>query len=46
MDTLIAAIGTVLACYRTLGGLCDWIEAEAPASVDRKRSLGTTVSLA
>ena len=33
-DTLIAAIGTVLATDRTLGGLCDWVEAEAPASVD------------
>ena len=33
-DTLIAAIGTVLAIDRTLGGLCDWVEAEAPASVD------------
>ena len=33
-DTLIAAIGTVLAADRTLGGLCDWVEAEAPASVD------------
>jgi hypothetical protein len=33
-DSLIAAIGTALAADRTLGGLCDWIEAEAPASVD------------
>ena len=33
-DTLIAAIGTALAADRTLGGLCDWVEAEAPASVD------------
>ena len=33
-DTLIAAIGTALATDRTLGGLCDWVEAEAPASVD------------
>ena len=33
-DTLIAAIGTALASDRTLGGLCDWVEAEAPASVD------------
>ena len=33
-DTLIAAIGTVLATDRTLGGLCDWVEAEAPAAVD------------
>jgi hypothetical protein len=33
-DTLIVAIGTAFATDRTLGGLCDWVEAEAPASVD------------
>ena len=33
-DTLIATIGTTLEADRTLGGLCDWIEPEAPASVD------------
>lgn len=33
-DALIAAIGTALAADRTLGGLCDWVEPEAPASVD------------
>ncbi len=33
-DTLIAAIGTALDADRTLGGLCDWVEPEAPASVD------------
>ena len=33
-DSLIAAIGTALAADRTLGGLCDWVEAEAPASID------------
>ncbi|TYB84206.1 acyl-CoA transferase [Oceaniovalibus sp. ACAM 378] len=33
-DTLIAAIGTALEADRTLGGLCDWVETEAPASVD------------
>ena len=33
-DALLAAIGTALATDRTLGGLCDWVEAEAPASVD------------
>ena len=33
-DALIAAIGTVLEADRTLGGLCDWVEPEAPASVD------------
>ncbi len=33
-DTLISAIGSALEADRTLGGLCDWIEPEAPASVD------------
>ncbi len=33
-DTLIAAIGATLEMDRTLGGLCDWVEPEAPASVD------------
>ena len=33
-DTLMVSIGTALAADRTLGGLCDWIEAEAPRPVD------------
>ena len=33
-DTLIASIGMALAADRTLGGLCDWVEAEAPQPVD------------
>ena len=33
-DTLIAAIGTTLEADRTLGGICDWVEAEAPDAVD------------
>ena len=33
-DTLAADIGSVLAADRTLGGLCDWVEAEAPEPVD------------
>ena len=28
-DTLCASVGTTLAADRTLGGLCDWVEAEA-----------------
>ena len=31
---LCAGIGAVIAADRTLGGLCDWIEAEAPRPVD------------
>jgi len=33
-DTLTASIGTAIAADRTLGGLCDWVEAEAPRPVD------------
>lgn len=33
-DTLCASIGAAIADDRTLGGLCDWIEAEAPQPVD------------
>lgn len=33
-DSLITAIGAALEADRTLGGLCDWVEPEAPASVD------------
>jgi len=33
-DTLLQAIGTTLASDRTLGGLCDWVEAQAPQPVD------------
>jgi hypothetical protein len=33
-DILCASIGAALAADRTLGGRCDWIEAEAPRPVD------------
>ena len=33
-DTLCASIGTTLTADPTLGGLCDWLEAEAPRPVD------------
>lgn len=33
-DTLCASIGAALDADRTLGGLCDWVEAEAPQTVD------------
>jgi len=33
-DALCASIGVVIAADRTLGGLCDWVEAEAPRPVD------------
>jgi hypothetical protein len=31
---LAASIGATLAADRTLGGLCDWVEAEAPHPID------------
>jgi len=33
-DNLCASIGAVISADRTLGGLCDWVEAEAPRPVD------------
>ncbi len=33
-DTLCASIGASLTTDRTLGGFCDWVEAEAPRPVD------------
>ncbi|MCV2448976.1 acyl-CoA transferase [Paracoccus sp. DMF] len=33
-DALCGSIGTTIAADRTLGGLCDWVEAEAPRPVD------------
>ncbi len=33
-DVLLAELATVITADRTLGGLCDWVEAEAPQPVD------------
>ena len=33
-DMLCASVGAALTADRTLGGLCDWVEAEAPRPVD------------
>ena len=33
-DTLTASVGAAIIADRTLGGLCDWVEAEAPRPVD------------
>lgn len=33
-DAICVRIGTVLAANRTLGGLCDWVEPEAPEPSD------------
>jgi hypothetical protein len=34
LDVMTAAIGAAIGANRTLGGLCDWIEAEAPVTDD------------
>ncbi|OUS03943.1 acyl-CoA transferase [Rhodobacterales bacterium 52_120_T64] len=33
-DVLLAELATTITVDRTLGGLCDWVEAEAPRPVD------------
>lgn len=33
-DTLLQSLGAVITVDRTLGGLCDWVEAEAPQPLD------------
>jgi hypothetical protein len=33
-DALLAELATVITADRTLGGLCNWVEAEAPQPVD------------
>jgi hypothetical protein len=33
-DTLLQSLGTAITADRTLGGQCDWTEAEAPQPVD------------
>lgn len=33
-DILVAGVGTALGEDRTLGGLCDWVEAESPRPID------------
>ena len=33
-DTLCASVGPAIANDRTLGGFCNWVEAEAPRPVD------------
>lgn len=39
LDAIMQAIGGAVAEYRTLGGLCDWIEAQAPAT-DNAEAMG------
>ena len=45
-DSLCASVGAALAEDRTLGGLCDWVEAEAPQPVDLPVDGGTSLKAA
>jgi hypothetical protein len=45
-DLLTARVGTIFAADRTLGGLCDWVEAEAPRPVDLAIDGAATVKAA
>lgn len=40
LDQMLTAIGTSLVADRTLGGLCDWLEGEAPTT-DDAQDVGT-----
>jgi hypothetical protein len=45
-DTLCASIGAVITADRTLDGLCDWMEAEAPQLVDLSVEGGASLKAA
>ena len=45
-DILCASVGAALTEDRTLGGLCDWVEAEAPQPVDLPVDGGTSLKAA
>lgn len=45
-DTLGVLIGTAIAADRTLGGLCDWVEAEEPEPADLPVPGGATIKAA
>jgi len=45
-DSLIASVGAALEADRTLGGLCHWIEPEAPKPVDLPVEGAATVKVA
>lgn len=46
LDTLKAQIGPLLTADRTLGGLCDWIEAGAPEVTDMAVEGGASIKAA
>ena len=45
-EILCASVGAALAEDRTLGGLCDWVEAEAPQPVDLPADGGASLKAA
>lgn len=45
-DVLTASIGTTVSTDRTLGGLCDWVETEAPRPVDLPMEGATSLKAA
>ena len=45
-DMLTASIGAAIAGDRTLGGLCDWVETEAPRPVDLPNEGATSLRAA
>ncbi|MBO6883865.1 MAG: acyl-CoA transferase [Marivita sp.] len=45
-DALTAQIGAVIAADRTFGGLCDWVELEAPEPVDLPVEGGSSLKAA
>jgi len=45
-DSLAQAIGAVITANRTLGGLCDWVEAAAPKPIDLPIEGGETLKAA
>ncbi len=45
-DILCASVGAALTEDRTLGGLCDWVESEAPQPVDLPVDGGTSLKAA
>lgn len=45
-DALVGQIGAVISADRTLGGRCDWVEAEAPAPIDLAVEAGASIKAA
>ena len=46
LDAMLAAIGVAIRAERTLGGLCDWLEAVAPDRNDRTTARVATTNWA